>query len=195
MIITKRIRKRKVGVHKFRRLGLFYFRNGWKKEELMTVLCLNWNGHKKYDDFKSYLAQIMHTRKESKKKNLPIVITGDAKFPPLPFEIERYYLDYNPNNFIGEYEMMTYGENAFLIFHLHYPEDFDRYKEVAHRIVYLGSLCKIVFACSNEVTLTNRKMKKEGVTDYKILIMKDTDMFIPCHKTPEPLEFKTVVNF
>jgi hypothetical protein len=194
MIITQRIKKRKVGVHKFRRKALPYYKNDWKKEELMTVLRLNWN-NQSYSEFKSHLAQVLHIRKESEEKNLPIVITGDAQFPPLPFEIERYYLNYNSGNFIGEYEMMLYGENTFLIFHLHYPEDFDRYKEIAHRIVYLGSLCKIVFACSNEVSFHNKRLKKEGVTDYKILIMKDTDTLIPCHKTSKPFEFKTPVNF
>ena len=194
MIITQRVRKRKVGVHKFRRKGLLYYKNDWKKQELMTTICLNWTNYT-YTEIKNNLARIMHIRKELKVKNLPIVITGDAKFPPLPFEIERYYLNYNPKNFIGEYEMIVYGENTFLIFHLHYPEDFDRYKEIAHRIVYLGSLCKIVFACSNEVSLHHKRLKKESVSDYKILIMKDTDTFIPCHKTSKPYEFVTPVNF
>ena len=196
MKITKHRKKGKVGVS-FRRTGLIHYRNDWMLKETMEVLLFDWTGFK-YNDFKIHVAQIMHTRKDSGQKNLPIVIVGNASFPPMPFEVNRYYLYYDPDNFIGEYEMSLYGENAFLIFHLHYPEDFVKYKEIAHRIVYLGSLCRIVFAISSDAALTQKIIKEENIIDYDIFFLKDTNQYIPYgkhrHKVSESFEFLVSKN-
>ena len=187
MKITRKQKKR-VGVHKFRRIGRVFYRDDWKKQDMIRALCFKWNSFK-YDEFKQYVAQVLHIRKDQRKLNLPIVIIGDAEFPPLPYEVDRYYLTYKKNHFIGEYEMRVYGENAFLIFNLHYPEDFDRYKEIAHRIVYLGSLCRIVFVASSDAALPQKTIKDEDLIDYDIIILKDTFQYLPNSKTLDSFEF------
>ena len=176
-IIRKKRRKGKVGIS-FRRTTKLLKQEDWDKQEMIKALCFTWNSFT-YESFKEYMARMLHTRKEEKKKNLPLVIVGDAKFPPLIRKIKRYYLSYNPRNFIGEYEMGLYNENCFLIFHLNYPEEFDKYKEIAHRIIYLGSLCQIVFLCASDAVLPERLIQKESLTDYHIWIIKDSGHYVP----------------
>jgi hypothetical protein len=187
MKIIKKKRKKKSKIP-FRRSSRLYYKDDWKTKEMIRALCFFWDEFN-YSEFKNHVAHVLHTRKESKLKKLPIIIIGDAKHPPMPFKVDRYYLTYNPNNFIGEYAMGLYDDNTFLIFHLLYPEDFDKYKEVAHRTVYLGSPCKITFVCSNDAVLSNKKIKKEDISDYDVVIMKDSYNYTLHHKTSKSFEF------
>lgn len=186
IIHKKRTRKGKVGIS-FRRIGELHYKE-MKRQEQIKALCFNWDSFN-FDDFKAHLAQVLHTYKEQNKKNLPLVIVGDAKFPPLPLEIKRYYLVYNPDNFIGEYEMMIYGENAYLTFFLNYPEDFDKYKHIINRTAYLGSTCKILLICNGDAVLPQKKIVNECINDYKIVIMKEQIPYLPCHKYSKSFEY------
>jgi hypothetical protein len=78
-IIRKQKGKRKPS---FKRFGTVFYKDDWEKQDRTRVLCFTWNSFN-YLTFKEYLAQILHTRKEQDKKNLPICIIGDAKFPPI----------------------------------------------------------------------------------------------------------------
>jgi hypothetical protein len=98
-------------------------------------------------------------------------------------------LTYNPKNFIGEYEMRLFGENTFLIFYLNYPEDFDKYKNIAHRVVYLGSMCRILFICSSDVALPQNVIKKESIRDYDVIFMKNSHEYLPYNKRSQSFEY------
>ena len=182
---VKKRRKGKVGIS-FRRSGRLFYKDDWKKQETMVAQCLFWNDFK-YGDF------VLHTRTKLTSK-IPICVIGKAKFPPLPFDICRYYLEYDPNDFIGEYEMRLYGSNAHLIFYLYYQEDFNKLKHIMNRITYLGSLCKIILVCSSEAVLPESVIQKEKITDYDIVFLKDTNQFIPYHKDRKSLEYRIPKN-
>jgi hypothetical protein len=164
-----------------------------KKLEQSYAFCILWDSFK-YEEINPYVAQELHTRLESNKKNLPLVIIGDAKFPPLTHEVDRYYLVYNPDNFIGEYEMRLFGENTFLTFFLNKPEDFDKIREIAHRTVYLGSLCRILLICSSDAVLPQKKIRKESMFDYDIVFVKNGENYLPHHKTLKSFEYRIAKN-
>ena len=165
----------------FKRIGKLYYQDTFEKMDMQKVLCFNTNSFT-YSSLQEYMAQVLQSRKDLNKKLLPIVLIGDARLPPLPFQIKRYYLIYNPKNFIGEYEMRLYNENTFLCFFLNYPEDFDKYKNIMHRIIYLGSLCRILLICSSDAVLPQKTIKKESIIDYDIIIIKDHSQYLPYHK-------------
>ena len=184
-----------------RRRGISFRRVGKSNKVVLTkeqqrlektkALCISWDSYK-YGEFTEKLAQVLHTRLESKEKNLPVVVFGDAKFPPLPMDIFRYYLLYNPENFIGEYEMKLYGENAFLVFFLDTPEDFDAIKEIAHRTVYLGSMCRILLVVSSDAALPQIKIQEESIIDYDIVFTKNGEDYLPVapkKASSEPFEY------
>jgi len=181
MIIHKR--KGKVGIS-FRRTGKVHYRDHPNKNDLVQCLCFNSDKYKTMEELDEDVA-----RKGSKKKNLPIVIVGDCRFPPLLRKIDRYYLVYNPKTFMGEYYMRLYGKNAFLVFYLNNTKDFDKYKHIMHRTVYLGSLCRILIICVNDVVLPQRKIEKECIDDYKIVVLKDTNIYLPYHKSSASFEY------
>jgi hypothetical protein len=180
-------KKGKVG-KSFRRKGMIYDKSILTKEDFRKVLCFNWNSFT-YESIQQYMVQVLHSRKESKKKNLPIVIIGDAKFPPLLTDVDRYYLNYNPDNFIGEYAMRLFRENAFLIFFLHAPEDFVKIEEIAHRTIYLGSLCKILLVCSSDAALPQELIRDKSITDYNIMFEKNGENCLPNNNTLKTFEY------
>jgi len=173
MKITKRKTKRK-GPHPFmKRIGSMYYKSRFDIPKV-TAACINTDFCENYDEIKTLAIRqkIVHKR---------ICLFGDAKYPPLPFPIFRYYLNYNKDNFIGEELMGIYGENAYLTFHLDYPEDFEKYKHIMHRSVYLGSMAHILLICRNEAVLPRKQAAQEAITDYNIIVLKDTNTFLPHH--------------
>ena len=78
--------------------------------------------------------------------------------------------------------MKLYDKNAFLVFHLNYPEDYDKIKNIMHRTVYLGSLAHIMLICHSDAVLPQKKIRTEAIDDYNIILLKDTNSYIPFHK-------------
>lgn len=165
----------------FKRIGIQYFDKKNKDNPKTTVTCVDSDSFKSYDELKQHVISL-------KLKNLPVCIVGDAKYPPMPFPIFRYYLIYNPENFIGEENMNMFDDNAFLVFNLNYPEDYGKIKHVAHRTVYLGSVVHIMLMCHSEAVLPQRTIRNECIDDYDIILQKNSLNYIPFHK-----ELKTFI--
>ena len=170
----KKGRKRKKGKHFFRRIGRHYYSKTKEEETQKTVSCVNMDHFKTYEELKQHVIFL-------KLQKNDICLFGDARFAPMPFPIYRYYLNYNKKNFIGEEYMSLYNENAYLTFHLNYPEDFKKYKHIMHRSVYLGSLAHILIVCRGEAVLPRKIVVKENIDDYNIIILKDLPNFLPHH--------------
>lgn len=75
--------------------------------------------------------------------------------------------------------MGMYGNNAYLTFYLDYPEDFDKVKNIMHRVVYLNGTIEILLICNGTAVLPYHKIVKEDVMDYNMVLLKDTDHFFP----------------
>jgi len=157
----------------FKRIGQLYYKDQPKKD-MISVTCMDINHFKNFEEIKQHAISM-------RIKELPICIVGDCKYPPLPFPIFRYYLVYNPDNFIGEETMKLYDTNAYLVFYLNYPEDFDKIKHIAHRVAYLGSLAHILLVCNSEAVLSQKKIQDEAIDDYNIILLKDTNVYLPHH--------------
>ena len=177
MIIKK---KRKKKTKHFRRLGQVYFRH--TVLETIKVKCVNIDNFISYEDMSNYL--------KSLNEELPLCVIGDCRFMPLPLKIFRYYLTYNPDNFIGEEITSLYGDNAYIVFHLNYPEDYDKIKNIAQRIIYLGSSVHILLICYGEAVLSQYRIRKERLDDYHIILLKDTNIYLPHHKKLKIFDYK-----
>jgi len=191
MLKFKRIRKvitkpRKNYTIRFKRVGYLYYSDS--VFESTEVKCVNSDHFEKYDELK-------HHVKLLKQDKLPICIVGDCKFPPLPFPVYRYYLTYNPKNFIGEELISLYNKNTSIVFYLNYPEDFDKISHIAQRIIYLGSFAKIMLICSSEAVLSQKKIRDEAIEDYDIILLKDTNQFLPYHKKLTTFDCKIPKEF
>lgn len=173
------IKKKKKKTKHFRRLGQVYFKHSIL--ETIKAKCVNINGFEFYEYVRCYV--------KSLTEELPICIIGDCKFPPLPTKVFRYYLTYNPDNFIGEEIASLYRDNAYLVFHLCYPEDFDKIKNIAQRVVYLGSEIHILLLCYGEAVLSQYRIRKERLDDYHIILLKDTNIYLPYHKTLQVFDY------
>lgn len=169
---VKKVRKKRNTL--FKRIGHLYYKN-YPDNEQITATCIDIDHFKTFDEIKNHAISL-------RIKNLPICIVGDCKYPPLPFPIFRYYLKHNPKNFIGEEFMGLYDTNAFLVFHLNYPEDYDKVKHIMHRTVYLGSSAHIMLICHSEAVLSQKKIRTEDIDDYNIILLKDTNSYLPYHK-------------
>lgn len=172
-IIKKELVKKRKNRSKFlKRIGVAYYK--FHPEPKISTYCINTDHFNSYEELKNFVIGL-------KVQGLPICLFGDARFAPLPFPIYRYYLKYNKDNFFGEENMRLYDENAYLTFQLNYPEDFDKYKFIMHRSIYLGSLAHILLICRGEAVLPRKKAVEEDVTDYNVIMLKDTDQYLPHH--------------
>lgn len=181
-----KIKLKKDYIFDFRRIGYMYYDKS--NLALVKVKCTNSDHFKKYDEFRNHVISLQYEK-------LPSCVVGDCKFPPLPFPIFRYYLIYNPNNFIGEEYISLYGKNTHIVFYLNYPEDYDKISHIAQRIVYLGSSANIMLICHNEAALSQKKIWEEQIKDYNIILLKDSNQFLPYHKKLTTFDCKIPKKF